>query len=101
MPEQTFPSQYEAAEWTVHAECGKPEAVPMFPPDGNKDWIEAAKSQCRVCPVLLECLTAALERGEGHGIWGGMTPEERRAFRRRQQRAGRALLTFEIEDLAV
>lgn len=33
--------------------------------------VELAKSLCQTCPVLAECLAAALERKEPWGVWGG------------------------------
>lgn len=33
--------------------------------------VELAKSLCTTCPVRLDCLNAALERGEPWGVWGG------------------------------
>jgi WhiB family redox-sensing transcriptional regulator len=38
---------------------------------------EQAKQVCRRCPVRWECLTYALETRQRHGVWGGLTPEER------------------------
>ncbi len=46
-----------------------------------------AKSVCARCPVQRQCLTAALDSGETTGIWGGMTPAERRAFGARRGRS--------------
>ena len=43
---------------------------------------ESAKMHCYTCPIQVECLDAALERGETAGIWGGHTEEERRNMRR-------------------
>ena len=37
-----------------------------------------AKAVCRNCPVWAECLGYALERDEAFGIWGGLSPRERR-----------------------
>jgi WhiB family redox-sensing transcriptional regulator len=34
------------------------------------------------CPVRLECLAYAMERHERHGIWGGMTHNERDQLRK-------------------
>lgn len=28
---------------------------------------------CRGCPVRIDCAAAALDQGERHGIWGGMS----------------------------
>jgi len=79
----------EDGEWTAWAECAKPGATPMFPSDADTVAIEAAKDNCRACPVLVECLEAALKRGESWGIWGGLTPDERNAIRRNVTRQAR------------
>lgn len=33
--------------------------------------VECAKAVCTDCPVRHACLSAALERREPHGVWGG------------------------------
>ena len=51
----------------------------MFPCSGEPDlWfaeepddLERAKSMCAGCPIRLQCLTAALDRAEPWGVWGG------------------------------
>jgi WhiB family transcriptional regulator, redox-sensing transcriptional regulator len=35
------------------------------------DGLERAKTLCAACPVRRQCLTAALERAEPWGVWGG------------------------------
>ena len=47
--------------------------------------IETAKSFCRACPVVAECLDYGMN--DTHGIWGNTTPEERQSIRRRADRA--------------
>jgi WhiB family transcriptional regulator, redox-sensing transcriptional regulator len=42
-----------------------------------------AKELCRGCGVRGECLEYALDEGEKHGIWGGLSERERRRTRRR------------------
>ncbi|WP_371495819.1 WhiB family transcriptional regulator [Kitasatospora sp. NBC_00374] len=42
--------------------------------------VEAAKQVCRHCPVREACLRHALVLGESDGVWGGLTPTERRLF---------------------
>lgn len=37
------------------------------------------------CPLLNLCLETALENKEQYGIWGGMTPYERRKFKIRKK----------------
>lgn len=39
---------------------------------------EAAVRICNRCPFRAECLTWAIDHRERYGIWGGLTPGERR-----------------------
>ncbi|MER8184877.1 WhiB family transcriptional regulator [Kitasatospora sp. NPDC094015] len=41
---------------------------------------EAAKRVCRCCPVREACLRRAMVHEEAAGVWGGLTPAERRTF---------------------
>lgn len=41
----------------------------------------AAKSVCFSCPVKRKCLDYAMGAGVTDGIFGGLTPEERKALR--------------------
>lgn len=54
----------------------------LFFPIGSGPWAAEqaaeAKAVCARCPVTAECLTWAVAEGFGHGIWGGLTEEERR-----------------------
>ena len=52
--------------------------------------IVQAKAVCAGCPVLDECRRWALDSREPHGIFGGLTADERDALRRREARARRA-----------
>lgn len=45
--------------------------------DARPDPNEAAKTVCKGCDVREKCLTWALEMDERHGVWGGLSPEER------------------------
>lgn len=40
-----------------------------------------AKKLCQGCPLVLECLEYAIDNEESFGIWGGLTPRERRGLR--------------------
>jgi WhiB family redox-sensing transcriptional regulator len=42
--------------------------------------VNAAKTVCRACAVRAACLSFGLQTSQD-GIWGGTTPEERRALR--------------------
>lgn len=41
-----------------------------------------AVSICRECPVRVQCGTYAVDAGEEFGVWGGLTPKERKLIRR-------------------
>ncbi len=60
----------------------------LFFPDGPSAHFtktaDTAKSVCRACTVMSECLAYALEHDERYGIWGGADPVERGLMRRRQ-----------------
>jgi WhiB family redox-sensing transcriptional regulator len=45
--------------------------------DQKASRIKAAKAICASCPVSTACLEWATRTKETHGIWGGLTPEER------------------------
>lgn len=52
--------------------------------------IQEAKAMCGQCPVAADCLYFAMTTQEKHGIWGGMTTEERRIFQRSDSRKSEA-----------
>ncbi|MEE1783047.1 WhiB family transcriptional regulator [Streptomyces sp. SP17BM10] len=62
----------------------------LFFPIGNTGpallQIEEAKAVCRRCPLLTECRQRALDTGEDHGVWGGLSEDERRSIKRRNAR---------------
>lgn len=61
----------------------------LFYAHGTKmpsEQVRRAKAVCRGCPVRAECLDWALEHGETeHGVWGALTPHERRNEQRRRR----------------
>lgn len=75
--------------WWNAAVC-RAEDPQLFFPVGEgpvaKKWAEKAKAVCATCPVMDECLQWALDNGQDAGIWGGLTPRELRALRRRLHR---------------
>lgn len=56
----------------------------FFPPRGDQG-VEARRI-CGGCPVRLQCLQGAVERGEEYGIWGGLSEAERRPLVRKLRR---------------
>jgi len=77
-------------DWRHHAAC-LTEDPELFFPIGNTGpalaQIEDAKRVCRRCPAREECLQWALDAGQDHGVWGGMSEDERRALKRRASRS--------------
>ncbi len=53
-----------------------------FPLPGQKDAIEAARDLCIACPRRWRCLADVLANPQRDGIWGGTTPDERKAINR-------------------
>jgi WhiB family redox-sensing transcriptional regulator len=89
-PSFSEPAQFDesllsrAPEWHRRAACSGVTWVDWFP---SRRRFEAnhgtdAKSVCVTCPVLVDCLTGAIERHEDFGIWGGAGGGERKYMRR-------------------
>ncbi|MDR0960158.1 MAG: WhiB family transcriptional regulator [Propionibacteriaceae bacterium] len=77
-------------DWRDQAAC-LTENPELFFPVGNTGpallQIEEAKKVCNRCDVRDKCLHWALEAGQDHGVWGGMSEDERRAMKRRAARS--------------
>ena len=75
-------------DWRHKAAC-LTEDPELFFPVGNTALaqIEEAKKICQRCEVIDQCLAWALEAGQDHGVWGGMSEDERRAIKRRNARS--------------
>ena len=58
----------------------------FFPDDDRADYT-LARRLCGSCPVRKSCLADAQRTRVNHGMFGGLTPKERRAARRRDGRA--------------
>ena len=76
--------------WWLLAECRDLDSDLFYPIGNTGDAVTQvafAKAVCESCQVRSQCLTHALTTREQHGIWGGLTEEERRSLARRQRRA--------------
>lgn len=74
-------------EWTEHAACRGMDPDIFFPTEG--DTYARAREVCRRCEVQDACLLDALEipvSSDLAGMYGGLTPRERRDLRRGRQR---------------
>lgn len=74
--------------WRDDAACRDSAAEGFFPDSSDPREYDAPRAVCRRCPVRQECLADQLawEGGSGssarHGMYGGLTPEERHAVHR-------------------
>ena len=90
---QNIKRDVKIMDWRENAACltADPE---LFFPVGNTgpavDQIERAKAVCARCTVTDMCLQYAMNSNQDHGVWGGLSEDERRALKRRAARARRA-----------
>ena len=59
--------------------CAQTDPEVFFPELGGT--VRPAKAVCRRCEVRDDCLTWAMETGEPHGVWGGLSERERMRLR--------------------
>jgi len=82
------PARDRHPDWRDDAACRDTEPE-LFFPDGDirsvRDQVKMAKLICRGCSVSTACLSWALASGQEHGIWGGLTEDERRRLHRRSR----------------
>lgn len=70
--------------WQQLAACRGPHQAIFFPPprlerrSEKRSREQRAKEICSGCGVQQQCLEYALAIREQHGIWGGLTENERR-----------------------
>ena len=75
-------------QWMRDGNCRNYPPGAFFPSDGV--GVDAARRICADCKVQERCLEYALVNRIDHGVWGGMSEDERRALKRRAARARRA-----------
>lgn len=80
--EQVNPRMITCGHWQGLAACRSADPELFFPPSAagpSLKQAEQAKAICACCPVRRQCLAFAMLAGQTHGIWGGLTEDERRA----------------------
>ena len=50
---------------------------------------QESKEICGYCPVIDQCRKWAFETNQQHGTWGGLTEQERRSLKRKENRERR------------
>lgn len=83
------------ADWMDSALCAQTDPDEFFPDKGGSP--RDAKRICAACEVRADCLEYALAHNILFGVWGGLTPDERRRLAR--ARTGAALAAL-LDDLA-
>jgi len=78
---RVFPSDHQV--WRTQAICSNKTVSEIKQQDGTfflgrGGKATKARELCDGCPVKRNCLAFALYYGEEEGIWGGLTPDERR-----------------------
>jgi hypothetical protein len=68
--------------WKQLANCKSSDPSIFFFDEDDVSTRELAMKLCGGCKVKMDCLQYALEKKEAFGIWGGMTPAERRKVKR-------------------
>lgn len=80
----------DVADWRDNASCRDQDPELFFSVGEGasaRAQDDEAKSVCDRCPVVAECLDWAIDAGVDDGIWGAMTPAERRAFKKSGRQA--------------
>lgn len=85
----------EDVDWRDLALCAEVDPELWFPGKGASN--RAAKLVCGACEVRAECLAVALEANEQYGVWGGLSPNERRRLRRRHRQTAPVEVAVEGE----
>lgn len=72
-------------DWQLRAACRGVNTTVFFSPEAERGIRRlarerVAKAVCGTCPVVTPCREHAIRVGETFGVWGGLTPEERRAL---------------------
>ncbi|MFH9823062.1 WhiB family transcriptional regulator [Streptomyces bobili] len=97
-----------SSDWRDLAACRDEDPELFFPKGSEGPWIltiEQAKAVCQSCPVADACRAFALNTRPSHGIFGGLTQQERAnaqraANRKRQPRAARTFRSVFDESTA-
>lgn len=77
---------YWPGDWVARAACTSVDPDLFFPPPASPKVTAAAREVCRGCPVQVQCVDFAIRADTGgrplHGIWGGLTHDQRTRLRR-------------------
>ena len=75
--------------WRGRAACLTHEPELFFPIGTTgpaQNHLANAQKVCQGCGVRSDCLQWALSNGVDHGVWGGLSEDQRRSLKRRTAR---------------
>ncbi|MCV7361142.1 WhiB family transcriptional regulator [Mycolicibacterium neworleansense] len=69
-------------DWRSRGSCRDADPTVFYGPDreraaARRRRVAQAKAICQACPVKRACLRQSLRLAERHGVWGGLTADER------------------------
>lgn len=67
--------------WRSEAECRGIDPRLFFDVERGDRYSPEARAACARCLVRDDCLTEALTDNQRHGLWGGLSPRQRRLLR--------------------
>ena len=79
--QKTFRAVKNASWWMQDANCRNMDTELFFSTNNNYD--PCVKEVCATCPVSDECLWYANETNSDHGMFGGLSPKQRQAWRKK------------------
>lgn len=74
---------FEDNNWSIFGRCASVDPDLMYPGHKDEAGIATAKAVCAACPaqVFQRCIEERTKMDDRHGVWGGMTPQERELAR--------------------
>jgi WhiB family redox-sensing transcriptional regulator len=92
--------------WQDRAACRPEDMDLFFGPDGERTpernaRERRAKAICARCPVRPQCLEWAMGSGQRHGVWGGLSEQERAGVRQYEREQAEAAAAEAAEHRAV
>ena len=65
-------------DWWQHAACRGADPDVFHPVRGDTAGTNAALAVCQTCPVRDDCLAYAMNTRQMHGVWGGLSANQRK-----------------------
>lgn len=85
MPHATF--GFISINWQDKAACSAIDVAVFYYDTWTErlDELNQIRRVCAECPVRAQCLEYALDTDDKYGVWGGLTPRERRQVKRERR----------------